>query len=396
MRIQNTQECLSNEVAKIPEHSNMLSVAQLTHSLKTEAMRQGFALAGACPAVTPTGFQHFLQWLDAGYAGEMDYLGRRQHAYEHPDHVMSGTTSLLMLGMNYQTEIPQANLPTEASSGLGRIARYAWGTMDYHDLVHQRLRELIKYAKTLDATLELRGVVDTAPLLEREFAQLAGLGWLAKNTMLINRGNGSWFFTAALLLNRELEYDQPLTTNHCGTCTACLTACPTAAFPSPGVLDATRCISYLTIEHRGPIPLELRPGMGDWILGCDICQEVCPWNRKAPISDEIAFTPISGHNPIDLRALFSLTDETFRQRFRKTPLWRPKRRGMLRNAAIALGNNPSTANLAALELGLHDSEPLVRGACVWALRQHQCSAVDEMLRIRLTVETDETVRDEFL
>ncbi len=331
----------------------------------------------------------FSDWLDAGFAGEMSYLADRKSAYQHPQHVMEGVVSILMLGMNYQTALPVAAQP-----GAGRIARYAWGSGDYHDLIHGRLKALKQHAMSLSAAIQVRGVVDTAPLLEREFAQLAGIGWSAKNTMLINRQQGSWFLLAALLVNTELEYDAAFTADHCGTCTACLDACPTDAFPQPGVLDATRCISYLTIEHRSQIPIELREPMGDWLLGCDICQEVCPWNRKAPVGSEPMFDPLADHNPIDLRQLFSLTDESFRARFRKTPLWRPKRRGILRNAAIVLGNRPDEANLPALTLGLHDNEPLVRGAAAWALGRHPATLATPRLEARNGIEADAEVRGE--
>lgn len=366
-----------------------MTAAQLTQSLQAEARRLGFEMMGVCPAVTPTGFHQFVQWLDAGYAGEMHYLADRKSAYEHPQHVMSEVTSLMLLGMNYQTTQPQP-----VQRGTGRIARYAWGRNDYHDLIHERLKLLKRFALSLDADMQVRGVVDTAPLLEREFAQLAGIGWPAKNTMLINREHGSWFFLSALLLNVNLEYDQPFETDHCGSCRACLEACPTHAFPQPGVLDATKCISYLTIEHRTAIPVEYREAIGDWILGCDICQEVCPWNNKASISSEPAFAPLEGQNPINLRELFSCDDEMFRARFRKTPLWRPKRRGILRNAAIVLGNQPDIENIRPLELGLHDQEALVRGASAWALGRHSASRAMPILSARIKIESDPEVCSE--
>lgn len=363
--------------------------AELTQSLKSEAHRLGFDLTGACPAVSPQGFAHFVQWIENGYAGEMSYLEDRQAAYEHPSSVMPGVTSLLMLGMNYQTESPGNSKP-----GAGRIARYAWGKADYHDVIYEKLEQLKKFVLGLDDTIRVRGVVDTSPLLEREFAQLAGVGWKAKNTLLINKDAGSWFFLAALLLDTALEYDSPVQTDHCGTCTACIDACPTHAFVGPHVLDATKCISYLTIEHRTKIPLELRPLMDDWILGCDVCQEVCPWNRKAPLSAESTFEPLDGHNPINLHSLFFLTDEQFRARFRKTPLWRPKRRGILRNAAIAMGNHPDPANLDALGRGLADTEPLVRGACAWAIGQHRIDGCFDLLASAMVSEVDDEVREE--
>jgi len=206
-------------------------------------------------------------------------------------------------------------------------------------------------------------------LLEREFAQLAGLGWIGKNTLLLNKSFGSWFFLAALLTDQELVYDEPHATDHCGTCRACLDACPTDAFPQPYVLDATKCISYLTIELREQIPETLRAGMGDWVFGCDVCQDVCPWNNRVPTTNEPAFAPRPDNNPLQLAALFYLSDGQFRDRFRKTPLWRPKRRGILRNAAIVLGNQRAQTAVPALTHGLEDPDPLVQDSCRWALQQ---------------------------
>jgi epoxyqueuosine reductase len=364
------------------------NASELTAALKREATRAGFALAGACPAATPAGIHHFHQWLAAGYAGEMDYLAARQAAYEAPQQVLPGAKSLLLLAMNYRTDEPQA-----AAEGQGRVSRYAWGD-DYHELIRSRLHRLADFFREQAPDANVRGVVDTAPLLEREFAQLAGLGWIGKNTLLLNRRLGSWFFLAALLVDVALEYDEPHATDHCGTCRACLDACPTQAFVAPYVLDSRRCISYLTIELRDAMPVELRPGVGDWLLGCDVCQDVCPWNRRAPAGEEAAFRPHEGSNPVDLITLFSLDEAQFRERFRHTPLWRPKRRGILRNAAIVLGNRRSPAALAALGRGLADAEPLVRGACAWALGQYDQAEAGAALQSRLPEETDPGVRSE--
>jgi len=214
-----------------------------------------------------------------------------------------------------------------------------------------------------------RGVVDTAPLLERDIARRAGLGWFGKNTMLLNKRIGSFFFLGALLLDIELKADAPHLASHCGTCTACLNACPTQAFPEPGVLDARRCISYLTIELKSSVPEELRSGLGDWVFGCDVCQDVCPWNRKAPTTREPAFQPRPDLDPVDAVELLGLTEEEFRQRFRGTALTRAKRRGLLRNAALVLGNRGDPAALPALRRALDDPEPLVREAARWALER---------------------------
>jgi epoxyqueuosine reductase len=340
-----------------------MDAAGLTAALKLRAAELGFALTGVCPAVTPSGIHQFNAWLEAGFAGEMSYLNERRAAYEHPRQVLDGVRSLLLLGMPYRTAEP-----AEARPGQGRVSRYAWGD-DYHDLIHDRLKTLAARLAQFAPQAKVRGVVDTAPLLEREFAQLAGLGWIGKNTLLLNKQFGSWFFLAALLTDVDLMYDDPHEADHCGTCRACLDACPTEAFVAPYVLDSRRCISYLTIELRCSVPVDLRSGMGDWLFGCDICQDVCPWNHRVPTAAEPAFLPATDTNPIDLIGLFELDDEAFRHRFRHTPLWRTKRRGLLRNAAIVLGNQRLRAAVPALERGLIDSEPLVSDACRWALAQ---------------------------
>jgi epoxyqueuosine reductase len=359
------------------------AAAPLTPALKDEAVGLGFALVGVCPAVTPAGASRLAEWLARGYAGDMHYLAARQAAYEHPRHVLEGVRSIMMLGLPYRTAEPEPPL-----AGQGRISRYAWGGGDYHDVIHDKLKALIQRLGELAPAAKARGVVDTAPLLEREFAQLAGLGWIGKHTLLINKPQGSYFFLAALLTDQTLDYDQPFTAEHCGTCRACLDACPTQAFPEPYVLDATRCISYLTIELRGPIPHELRPNLGDWLFGCDVCQDVCPWNHRPILSPEEALQPAASANPVDLAALLELDDEGFRRRFRHTPLWRARRRGILRNAAIVLGNQRAVAAIPALVRALDDSEPLVRGAAAWALAQIGGAAAASAVRQRLRVETD--------
>src|SRR4051812_45302218 len=254
---------------------------ELTALLKHRACELGFSLCGVCPAVAPPGAARLDEWLAAGYAGQMHYLADRREAYSDPNRVLDCARSMVMLAMNYRTAEP-----TVPSAGQGRVSRYAWGEVDYHDLIHARLHDLAEFLQDLAPDARVRGVVDTAPLLEREFAQLAGLGWVGKNTLLINRTQGSWFFLAALLTDIELSYDAEHATDHCGTCRACLDACPTAAFPQPYVLDASRCISYLTIELRDSVPASLRGGIGDWLFGCDVCQDVCPWNTRAPLSEE--------------------------------------------------------------------------------------------------------------
>ncbi len=362
-----------------------MTPSELTAELKCHARELGFALSGACAAVSSRGISHLAQWLAAGYAGQMAYLADRFEAYRHPRSVLDGVRSLLMLGMPYRTSVP---LP--AGAGEARVSCYAWGSEDYHDVIHRQLRRLCQRARQICPSVQVRGVVDTAPLLEREFAQLAGLGWIGKNTLLLDRDFGSWFFLAAVLLDCELDYDLPRATDHCGTCTACLDACPTGALVQPYLLDASRCLSYLTIEHRGVIASDVRPAIGQWLFGCDICQEVCPWNRRVP-RGHASFVPRPDLDPVSLASLFYLDDAAFRARFRRTPLWRARRRGLLRNAAIVLGNRPHGDALPALVRGLHDLEPLVRGASAWALgRLASADAVKE-LESRLRQEPDSDV-----
>lgn len=366
-----------------------MDAAKLTRNLKLKAQEIGFSLCGVCAAVPPPGASRLDEWLAAGYAGKMQYIAARRDAYDHPRAVLDDVRSIVMLAMNYRTAEPD-----HTGAGQGRVSRYAWGDADYHDHIRARLNVLTEYILGVAPNAKLRGVVDTAPFLERDFAQMAGLGWIGKNTLLLNRQNGSWFFLAALLTDLMLEYDTGQETDHCGTCRACLDACPTAAFPQPYVLNASRCISYLTIELREAIPDELHTGLGDWVFGCDVCQDVCPWNSKAPVSTQPEFAPRPENNPLDLIALFELDDAAFRARFRNTPFWRPRRRGLLRNAAIALGNRPVIAAVPALIRGLNDEEPLIRGACAWALGRHTTTTTQEALQARQTIEDDQEVLSE--
>jgi epoxyqueuosine reductase len=374
---------------------------QLVKTLRQAATDLGFSQFGITPAVPTSGYSDLVSWIDSGYAGEMGYFATRQQAYQHPNGVLAGTKSIIAL--TYPYEATEA-LP--ASQGKGRIAKYIWSGLDYHDVIHPKLKQLCKIVSQQSPQSKARGVVDTAPLMEREIAKEAGLGWQGKNTLLLNKHKGSYFFLACILCNIDLPSDESHQTSHCGTCRACLDACPTEAFPSPGVLDATRCISYLTIEHRSPIPAPLREGIGDWLFGCDICQEVCPWNRKptreasrieqsesskSEAETETASLPLK---QLDLPTLFELTDEQFRQRFRKTPLWRARRRGILRNAAIVLGNQQHTSGLPALNRGLEDTEALVRGASAWALGRIGEASSRTLLKSRLKREQDPEVMDE--
>lgn len=332
--------------------------AELKSSLKAEAERLGFSLFGVAPANDADGFRRFEDWLDHDYHGSMMYLQLRRDARRNPISILASVRSVVMLGYEYPTEA------VENPANHGRVAAYARGP-DYHDWIRERLHQLGDWLRQQAADVMTRGVTDSAPLLERDFARRAGLGWFGKNTMLINKQRGSFFFLAALLTNLELPPDQPTLKHHCGTCTACLTACPTQAFPEPGVLDARKCISYLTIETKNSFPIELRGGVGDWLFGCDICQDVCPWNRHS--TKRVLSTPHDSElASLNAVAILDMTETEFRLKFRSTPLSRPRWNGLRRNAAIVLGNHGDREALPALERAILDPDAVVQDAARWA------------------------------
>jgi len=343
----------------------MTPMGALEDRLKQQCHALGFELAGIAPATPADGFERLRDWLAKGFAGDMDYMDRHAQTRRHPASVLPAVRSVVMVGMNYN---PAVRGQGSGGKGGAKVARYARG-FDYHDVLRRKLRLLLEWVRHEVPGCQGRGIVDTAPLLERDFARRAGLGWFGKNTMLLNKRLGSYFFLGALLLDVELRADPAHETHHCGTCTACLEACPTSAFVAPGEMDARRCLSYLTIELKGPCPDEHRPHMDQWLFGCDICQEVCPWNRKAPSGAEPALQSRPDLEAIDLIELVGLTEEAFRLRFRGTALTRARRRGLLRNAALILGNQGDPAALPALRRALADPEPLVRDAAAWAIER---------------------------
>jgi epoxyqueuosine reductase len=343
--------------------------------LKAEARRLGFTLSGIAPATDADGFARYRRWLDRGFAGEMDYLHKLAEERRHPSSILESVRSVVMLGLEYSgrasSREADVSTPDTSASRLdarrGHVAAYAAGP-DYHRFVWDRINVLAAWLEAEVPGCRTEAVADTAPLLERDFALRAGLGWVGKNTMLINPARGSFFFLAAVLTDLELTPDEPFAGSHCGTCTACLDACPTRAFPEPFVLDATKCISYLTIELRSEIPTELREPVGDWLFGCDVCQDVCPWNRK-PSPGPVAFPRDPGMEWLDPVELLGLDADAFRERFKKTALWRTRRAGLLRNAAIVLGNVGDERALPALEMARSDPEEVIRTAAAWAIEQ---------------------------
>jgi len=314
----------------------------------------GFDLCRVTPCTTPPHAAEFRTWLADGRAGEMAWLERNQERRTDPQLVLPGAKSVIVLAMSYWNG---------SISPQTKIARYAWGD-DYHDVIEKKLREL-------DAWLIARGgsqrcYVDTGPILERDFAALAGMGWHGKSTMLISPELGAWFFLSEILTTLELEPDPPQP-DRCGKCTRCMVACPTGAITGPHQLDARRCVSYLTIELKGSIPEELRPLIGDRIYGCDDCAAACPWNRFAKESRESTFAAREFVHGWTLRDFLTLDDEQFRALFRKSPIKRVKRRGFLRNVCVALGNVGTIEDIPALERAALDPEPLIAEHATWAI-----------------------------
>jgi epoxyqueuosine reductase len=303
-----------------------LATSTLTESVKALADELGFdriAIGSAGPPEHGAPFRH---WLEAGYAGGMGYLERRLEERLDPARVLAGARSIVCVALNYyQGEMTDRSWEP--------VARYAWGR-DYHDVITPRLERLAAHLADA-AGARCRAYVDTGPVLERDMAARAGLGWIGKNTMLLHPALGSWFFIGVILTTAEFEHDTPLP-DRCGSCRACLDVCPTHAFVAPYVLDARRCISYLTIEHKGAIDRDLHDGIGSWEFGCDLCQSVCPWNRKAPLTRERAFVPGAAYPGAS--AVLAMKDVEFRAEFAGTALLRPKVEGMRRNAANALAN----------------------------------------------------------
>jgi epoxyqueuosine reductase len=360
---------------------------KLSARVKEEAQRLGFSLVGVSAVKLPPHEESFARWLRSGMAGELDYMKRTEPLRRDPEKLVPWAVSIISVGMNYFTALPR---PGAADGSKGWISRYAWGD-DYHDVMKEKLETLLIRVQELHAApVQGRVFVDSGPVLERDLAGVAGLGWIGKNTHLISPKKGSWFFLGELFVDLALDYDKPMR-DRCGRCELCLKGCPTSAFAGPYVLDARRCISYLTIELKGWMPRHLRPLIGNHIFGCDICQEVCPYNVKAEATAESAYQPRGGLYAPQLIPLLSLDQNEFRRRFKGSPILRAKRRGFLRNVAVALGNLKSLDAVPALIGVLADKEPLVRGHAAWALGEIGGHAAFEALRARKQIETDSEV-----
>jgi epoxyqueuosine reductase len=369
--------------------------SHLKQAIQRQAERLGFQLFGVTSPDPPPHIEVYRSWLEVSYHGEMGYLATERVIQRRADPrlILPECRSILVLGIRYPSSfgiittgptIPAPTKPsspaltshqilalssTQASSLAGRVASYAWGA-DYHDVLAGRLSALVDFIEEqAGASLAHRCYTDTGPLLERDLAQRAGLGWIGKNTCLIHPRQGSYFFLAEILLGIDLEPDAPFTSDYCGDCRRCQEVCPTGCILPNRTIDSRRCISYLTIELKGIIPLELRHRIGYWVFGCDLCQQVCPWNvRFSRLRGDPAFDPRPGVPLPELLQELSLSSQDFNRKFRGSPIKRTRRRGYLRNVAIALGNEGDPAAVPALNQAITgEPEPLVRGHVAWAL-----------------------------
>lgn len=339
----------------------MISPNDLKEQIKEKSRQLGFTLAGVTTPEPPSHISTFENWLAQGHHGTMNYLAEERSRIRRADprEILPECKCILVLATPYHRS-------EEGLMADGQIASYAWGD-DYHDVLPARMQELVQFIEEqAGGPVKNRWYTDTGPILERDLAQRAGLGWIGKNTCLIHPKYGSYFLLSEILLDLELEPDPPFTTDHCGTCTRCIEACPTDCILPNRTIDASRCISYLTIELKEDIPTELREKMGNWVFGCDVCQRVCPWNRFAGEGDP----SFGDENPLhSLTEALVLSTQQFNQRFKRSPIKRAKRRGYLRNIAVALGNTGDMHALPVLQNAINDEELIVREHAKWAIEK---------------------------
>jgi epoxyqueuosine reductase len=347
-------------------------ISDMKAIVRRAAEQAGFDLAGIAPAADAAELKHFPGWIAAGHAGEMKYLEARDDRGDFKRaslaRVAPWARSVVVCAINYNTDNPHSTQVHDAERGW--ISRYAWSREDYHNAVLRRLKQVeaaVRQAVPAEQQPKLisRSYVDTGPIVERVFAKYAGVGWIGKNTCIINQKKGSWLFLGVILTSVELAPDTPAP-DRCGTCTRCIEACPTEAILAPYQLDSNRCISYLTIEKRGSIPENLRAGMGRHLFGCDICQDVCPWNRKAPASPAPEFEPRPGLMNPALAWFAAMSAEEFREVFHGSPIRRTKRSGLRRNVAIAIGNSGNQEFLPLLDQLAADQDESVSESARWA------------------------------
>lgn len=383
-----------SNVATSPAEIPLPEAERLKTDIVAKAHTLGFDLARFTTAEPfPETRRVLEERIEAGLLSGLTWFNmERAQVAGDPRNLMPAARTIVSLGISYLSDV--APEPSAAGKPRGRVARYAWG-LDYHEVFKDKLWALHAYTQErLGRPIEARALVDTARIVDRAVAQRAGLGWYGKNTNLLTRQYGSWVLLGELLLDVALPPDEPVKTS-CGACTRCLPSCPTGALIAPGVLDNNRCISYLTIELRGPIPREMRPLMRDWVFGCDICQEVCPVNRKAEAGNHPEFAPVAGIGPSpDLVEILEMQEDEFRARFRYSPVKRTKLEGLQRNAAVALGNIGDPAAIPALVRAFNGPSALVRGHTAWALGRLGGNEAWAALGARRAVEEDEWVREE--
>jgi epoxyqueuosine reductase len=349
-----------------------MTPGQLALALKQKARQLGFSLAGLTSPEPPAHVDVYQRWLQAGRHAGMAYLEEKRAMERRADPrlILPECRCILVLGIPYEN--PQSgSVSGRGQAATGRVAAYAWG-MDYHVVLPERLQALVAFLeeKSGISPIPNRWYTDSGPVMERELGMRAGLGWIGKNTCLINPRQGSYFLLAEILLGIELPVDDAFVTDQCGTCTRCMQACPTGCIMADRTLDARRCISYQTIENKAEIPLDLRAQMGDWVFGCDLCQMVCPWNvRFAPAHGDPLFAPRAGNQIPLLAHELTLPVLEFNRKFKDSPIKRAKRRGYLRNIAVAAGNSTSKELLPDLALAQTDDEPLVREHVRWAIEK---------------------------
>ncbi|MDA1183058.1 MAG: tRNA epoxyqueuosine(34) reductase QueG [Acidobacteria bacterium] len=366
----------------------MNSVHERTRAIREAATQLGFDHCAAAPVAALDAAPRLREWLALGMHGSMQWMERSADRRAHPGLVVPEARSVLIVTRSYWTGEDATTDPSR-----GRISRYAWGG-EYHDVLGAALGDLYQRTQEIAPGVVGRFYIDTGPVLEKAWAELAGLGWIGKHSNLITAGVGSWFFLGAIVLDCELAYGDPVA-DQCGSCTACIDVCPTEAIVAPYVVDARLCISYLTIENRGPIPRELRAGVGNRIFGCDECQDVCPWNRFAQVGAAAsAFSARKGLRAPDLVDLLSLDEDGFSTLFRGSPVKRARYQGFLRNVAVALGNSDHPRAVAALTSRLQHESALVRGHCAWALGRFDDADARAALSDRLPCESDAWVREE--
>lgn len=351
-------------------HGKEQALRGIANDIRDWALELGFQGVGITDTQLEAQGELLEDWLANGYHGDMDWMARHGEKRFRPESLIPGTRRIISVRMDY---LPAPDSPAQVLKNREKayVSRYTLGR-DYHKLLRKRLAELARRIDTHLAGYDYRAFVDSAPVMERAIAQKAGLGWVGKNTMLLNRKAGSFFFLGEIYTSAPLPIDEPYSGSHCGSCSKCLELCPTDAFAKEGVLDARRCISYLTIENAGSIPLEFRKAMGNRVFGCDDCQLVCPWNRFSNAAEEPDFQPRHGLDNADLASLFRWDEATFLERTTGSAIRRTGYEGWLRNLAVALGNAPSTIPvLEALASRTHDPSALVREHVAWALDQHR-------------------------